>query len=80
MKKLTLDLDKLVVESFASTSAAEKRGTVRGNESVHPAFQYTGDQFNSQCHSEWIECEPTQYYNQTCDPSGPRPCSCPSPG
>lgn len=31
MKKLTLDLDKLAVESFASSDVREGRGTVNGH-------------------------------------------------
>lgn len=31
MKKLRLDVEDLTVESFATASAAEKRGTVRAN-------------------------------------------------
>lgn len=38
MKKLTLDLDALAVQSFETTATPEERGTVRGNAVALDAF------------------------------------------
>ena len=41
MKKLELDLDRLVVESFeAEPVRGDRKGTVRGNQTGWPSCQY----------------------------------------
>ena len=41
MKKLSLDLDQLTVESFDTSTARRPAGTVRGNDSRFPTFTET---------------------------------------
>ncbi len=54
MKKLALNLDALRVESFATGTALEQRGTVLGNQQTH----------NVQCHTQEISC-----YRTACCPA-----------
>lgn len=58
MKKLSLNLDALVVETFdTSAGAAARRGTVRGNDARPPTFTETmvgtttDPNLNCMCHS-----------------------------
>jgi len=55
MKKLKLDLDALVVESYAPTDTPEPRGTVKAN--VYP---YTDERVGS------CACEATPTLPMTC--------------
>lgn len=52
MKKLTLDLDMLAVDSFATGDAADGRGTVRGHDTRFTEF----------CNTKKTNC------GNTCDP------------
>jgi hypothetical protein len=77
MKKLRMEIEELRVETFDVQKLPEDKGTVHGHASLYLWCQYTYDRYNIQCHSV-DGCDPTQYFNDTCDPSGPRPCSCPA--
>jgi len=55
MKKLELDLDRLVVESFeAEPAQADREGTVRGHQSGIPSCRYP-------C-TDWDSCPATCDY------------------
>ncbi len=49
-KKLTLDLDRLTVDSFETVRPAERRGTVLGQGTGTPCFTTGTD-------TEWVSCE-----------------------
>jgi hypothetical protein len=73
MRKLTLDLDRLEVESFTTAPAAEERGTVRGNAVVvgPGATVYTepvvGPDLNSaKCPISYPEEDGPTYNYRTC--------------
>lgn len=74
MKKLRLDLDALVVETFATRPCEDDpRGTVR----AHDATEYP-------CNDSDLQCAPTGFYYETCNvscaymcfPSGNGTCNC----
>jgi hypothetical protein len=58
MKKISLDLETLAVESFEVSAESETRGTVQGQEAVGVAAAYTADPSGrplwcSRCCPEW---------------------------
>jgi hypothetical protein len=58
MKKISLDLETLAVESFEITADSETRGTVKGQEDVGAMAAYTADPsgrplYCSRCCPEW---------------------------
>ncbi|HEX6746065.1 MAG TPA: hypothetical protein VF092_02035 [Longimicrobium sp.] len=49
MKKLNLNLETLVVESFGTDAGAEKRGTVRANSCTEQYGTYCGTCYENTC-------------------------------
>ncbi|HET7234480.1 MAG TPA: hypothetical protein VFJ16_30990 [Longimicrobium sp.] len=70
MRKLKLELDSLVVESFASTAARPERGTVRG----HVSLYWEDCNPSDTCAGAGWPCDPTDQscagtcYENTCHP------------
>lgn len=65
MKKIRLEIDALEVRSFATDTAAEARGTVRGRESPGSAYTYGGQD------SCYQACFPQTHEFDTCGQTGP---------
>ena len=77
MKKLSLRLEELSVESFETSLAATARGTVAGNASGEalpctgevctPAGTYGGNTCETTCNQDLCDCTYGGPYNTTCD-------------
>jgi hypothetical protein len=76
MRKLSLDLDDLQVETFDTTASGSKRGTVVGQETTWGTCNsgacseggtWCGNTCDTTCNADLCDCTYGGPYNTTCD-------------